>query len=234
VEIPRELVARITRGDDMAQFKCVCLSGVVVALALVGCAKTETAPAAEYPKNAPAPVENPPTQPAQAPAATTEIPLEPVPDQPAAQPRLTDAQIVKITDTVNTGEVEQAKLAKQRSKNAAVKKFASQMVSQHTTAKQQGATLSKQIKLEPEASPVSVELTSKGTKTLEELKAIDAESFDRTYMDGQVEQHQEVLSQLDNHLIPEATNPQLKAELQKTRTMVEAHLNHAKQIQGDL
>jgi putative membrane protein len=218
----------------MAQSKFPGLASFVVALALFGCGKAETPPAAEYPKQAPAPAENPPTQPAQVPAATNEAPLEAVPDQPAAQPRLTDAQIVKITDGVNAGEVEQAKLAKQRAKNPAVKKFASQMVTQHTTAKQQGATLAKQTKLTPQESAVSTELASKGAKTLEELKAADAASFDRVYMDSQVEQHQEVLGQLDTHLIPEATDPRLKAELQKTRTMVEAHLNSAKQIQDAL
>jgi putative membrane protein len=217
----------------MAQFKSIYLPGILAALTSFGCAKSESPPAAEYPKQATAPAENPPTQPEQAPSATQEMPVE-VPDQPAAQPRLTDAQIVKITDTVNTGEVEQAKLAKQRAKNPAVKQFASQMVTQHTSAKQQGLTLSKQIKLEPQQSAVSDELHSKGSSTLSELKAIDAASFDRTYMDSQVQQHQEVLDQLDNHLIPEATDSRLKAELQKARTMVEAHLNKAKQIQDDL
>ena len=218
----------------MAQSKLASLAGFLVAFAVSGCAKTETPPAAEYPKQAPAPAEDPPMQPAQAPAATNEIPLDAVPDQPAAQPRLSDAQIVKITDTVNKGEVEQGKLAKQRAKNPAVKKFASQMVSQHTTAKQQGATLSKQSQLEPQESAVSAELAGKATKTLNELKAADADSFDRMYIDSQVEQHKEVLDHLDSHLIPEATDPRLKAELQKTRTMVQAHLNDATQIQDDL
>jgi len=215
----------------MAQSKFAGLAGFIVAIAMVGCAKTETPPAAEYPRQAPA--ENPPTQPAQVPSATNEAPvIETIPDEPAVQPRLTDAQIVKITDTVNTGEIEQAKLAKQRAKSPAVKKFAAQMVTQHTTAQQQGLALAKQTKLEAEQSTVSEQLATNGSETLERLKAVDAASFDHTYMASQVEQHQAVLEQLDSHLIPEATNARLKAELQKTRTMVEAHLNHAKQVQG--
>jgi putative membrane protein len=218
----------------MAQSKLACVPGLLLALTLFGCAKTDTPPAAEYPKQTPAPAENPPTQPAQDPTASTEIPLEAVPDQPAAQPRLTDAQIVKITDIVNSGEVEQAKVAKQRAKNPAVKKFAAQMITQHSQAKEQGNKIAKQTKLEPQDSPVGDELASKGTKTLESLKAADADAFDRTYMESQVEQHQEVLDHLDNHLIPEATTPQLKADLQKARTMVERHLTSAKQIQSEL
>jgi putative membrane protein len=218
----------------MPQSKFTALAGFLVAFTLFGCAKSDTPPAAEYPKQAPAPAENPPMQPAQDPVATNEVPVEPVPDQPAAQPRLTDAQIIKIADTVNTGEVEQATLAKQRSKNTAVKKFASQMVTQHTTAKQQGLTLAKQTKLEAQESPLSEELASNGAKTLSELKDADAASFDRTYIDSQVAQHQEVLDQLDGHLIPEATDPRLKAALQKTRAMVEGHLKSARQIQDGL
>lgn len=218
----------------MHQSRSACLSGFLVALTFAGCAKSDSPPAAEYPKQAPAAAEAPQTPPAAAPSASTDIPLEATPTEPAAQARLTDAQIVKITDTVNTGEVEQAKLAKQRAKNPAVKKFAAQMITQHTNAKQQGLKLSKQTDLTPQESAVSAELASKGTKTLEALKAADAESFDREYIDSQVEQHQEVLDQLDSHLIPEATNPELKAGLQKDRAMVEMHLKDAKQIQDSL
>jgi len=218
----------------MAQLNLIGTGYLLVGLTLFGCAKTQTPPAAEYPKQASAPAESLPTQPVQAQSASSDVPIEAVPDQPVAQPRLTDAQIVKITDTVNMGEVEQANLAKQRAKNPAVKKFASQMITQHTTAKQQGLTLAKQTKLEAQPSTVSEDLTSKGSETLKALKAVDADSFDRTYMDTQVNQHQDVLEQLDSRLIPEATDSRLKAELQKTRAMVEAHLNSAKQIQGDL
>jgi putative membrane protein len=215
----------------MAQSK---LPGVLVALTLLGCAKADTPPAAEYPKQSPALAEEARTPPpTETPAVGDPLPLE-VPMEPAARARLTDTQIVKITDTVNGGEVEQAKVAKERAKNPAVKKFAAMMITQHTQAKEQGLKLSKQTKLEPLDSAVADDLASKGAKTLDALKAADAESFDRTYIESQVKQHQEVLDELDSHLIPEATTPKLKAELEKARVMVEGHLTKAKQIQSEL
>jgi putative membrane protein len=167
-----------------------------------------------------------------APLSPTPPPSEPAPEATAAP--LTDGQIAKITTLVNTGEVEQAQLAKTKSKNAAVKKFATTMITQHTQAKQKGTQLAKKAMLTPEESPAATELQTKATATLEQLKAADAATFDSAYISSQVTQHQEVLDMLDSQLIPAATNPELKTELEATRTMVQHHLTEAQSIQQGL
>lgn len=167
-----------------------------------------------------------------APLTPTPPPAEPAPETSAAP--LTDGQIAKITTLVNTGEVEQAQLAKTKSKNAAVKKYATMMITQHAQAKQKGAQLAKKAKLTPEESSAATELQGKATATLEQLKAADASTFDSAYISSQITQHQEVLDMLDTKLIPAATNPELKAELEKTKTMVQKHLTEAQSIQQGL
>ncbi len=154
-------------------------------------------------------------------------------DEPVAE-SLRDAQIVKITDLVNTAEVEQAKLAKTKAQNPAVRKFATNMISQHTKAKQKGMQLTKASGLAQEESTEAGELEAKGTQTLESLKTVDKSSFDNAYMSAQVQQHQEVLDMLSTRLIPSATDPKLKAELEDTRTMVQRHLTEAQQIHQSL
>jgi len=47
---------------------------------------------------------------------------------------LNDQQIAKITDSVNSAEIEQAKLAQQKSKNQQVRQFASMMIQHHGQA----------------------------------------------------------------------------------------------------
>jgi predicted outer membrane protein len=69
---------------------------------------------------------------------------------------------------------------------------------------------------------------------LEGLKQADATSFDSLYISAQVQQHQEVLDMLNGQLIPAATNPELKAQLEKAHTMVQKHLTDAKDIQQSL
>lgn len=213
--------------------------GICSVWTALGCAAKQPPPA-EVPRPvvseaSPAPAD--PAQPIE--KATLQDPAAPPPSpaEPTREPSpaltggvLNDAQIAKITEVVNSGEVEQAQLARQRSKNAKIKTFASHMVKEHTRAKQQGAQLAKQSSLLPEQSAVSQELTTEGTRTLDALKSADAATFDQQYIDAQVTQHQNVLNMLDNQLIPQATDAKLKAELQSARKMVEAHLNDAKKL----
>jgi putative membrane protein len=147
---------------------------------------------------------------------------------------LTDGEIAKITEVVNSGEIKQAQLAKTKASSPKVKQFATHMISAHSKAKQDGAKLIKQEKLVPEESSVATEIENGATQTLEALKSGDKASFDRRYIDAQVEQHQKVLDMLDKQLIPSAKAPELKAELEKSRGMVEKHLEEAKELQGSL
>jgi putative membrane protein len=170
---------------------------------------------------------SPAAPPAESPATTGPAAM-PAPVTPAVS--LTNDQIAKITDTVDTGEIEQAKIAKNKAKDPRVKKFAAHMIDQHTQAKQKSAQLAKNANLVPADSSIASELQTKGTQQLEALKAADATTFDNTYMTGQVQQHQEVLNLLSNQLIPGATNADLKAHLTEAHTMVQSHLDQAREI----
>jgi putative membrane protein len=171
-------------------------------------------------------------EPSPPPAMPMEAP-PPVEAAPAPAP-LSDAQITSILAAVDTGEIEQAKVAQKKSKNAGVKKFAQHMIQQHTKSKQKGTQLAKKAKITPEESPVATELTSKATAQLESLKNADAASIDALYISGQAAQHQEVLDLINAQLIPSATDNDLKSFLAEARTMVEAHVAQANELQGTL
>jgi putative membrane protein len=211
------------------------LAAVVISSLLLGaaCAKQGSTPASET---------------AAAPATTTIVvaepappaPVEPIaeappppPEAPAPAP-LTDAQIAKILAAVDTAEIDQAKIAQKKSKNAGVKKFAAHLIQAHTKAKQKGTTLTKKAKLTPEDSDVSTELTGKTSATLESLKTADAASFDALYVSAQATQHEEVLNLVDSRLLPSVTHEDLKGFLGETRTMVESHVTEAKTLQQEL
>lgn len=158
-------------------------------------------------------------------------PAEPPPPAPAT---LTDAQIIKVLETVDNGEIEQAKVAQKKSKNPQIKKFAAHMIQAHTKAKTKGAAWAKKSKLTPEESPVSTDLTSKGTQQLEALNAADPALFDATYIAAQATQHDEVLTLINAQLEPNSQSPELKTSLGETRTMVQTHLDEAKALQEKL
>jgi putative membrane protein len=146
------------------------------------------------------------------------------------QTKLSDGQIANIVTTVDTAEIEQAQVALNKATDPGVRAFATQMVQEHTASKQAGAQLASQSGLTAADSPKSVELKAKGDKMLATLNETDAANFDATYVEGQIEQHAEVLKMLEEQLIPAVTLPALREQLTTARGMVQHHLNQAQQL----
>lgn len=158
----------------------------------------------------------------------------PVTGAPAPKPILTEGQIAMITDLANTAEIEQGKLAQTKAKAASVKKFAAMMVKHHTEAKNEQAKLVKELSLTPTQSQDATALKSDADKMLGSLRGASGASFDQTYIDGQVAEHQKVLTTLDQQLIPSAQTEKVVSSLKKLRETVVAHLEEAKAIQAEL
>jgi putative membrane protein len=206
------------------------LIAVAVSSLLFGACAKQTPPPEAAPSMPPAQT----TVIAEAPPPPPEPVAPPVEEPPPPPAPLTDAQIAKVLDTVDNGEIAQAKLAQKKSKNPKVKKFAAHMIQAHTKSNTKAKAWVKKAKLTPEETPVSQELTAKGQQNLATLESADAAGFDAAYIAAQAQQHQEVLSLIDSRLAPGATDDQLKAFLTETRTMVESHATEAKEIEGSL
>ena len=143
---------------------------------------------------------------------------------------LNDQQIVKITDDVHASEIEQARLAQQKTENPQVRQFAAMMINQHDQARQQESALS----LGSEESPLSRKLQAKSETTLEELRTKQGANFDRAYLRAQIEGHQEVLDTIRNELRPNAQSAELQVYLQQLEPKVAQHLDHARQAERGL
>lgn len=234
----------------MANLRNVALLAAAGALALGGCSEdkgTETAEASTTEGGEQATTTNsveewraeeelPEEERVEDPGVVAEPSMADPSMQEAAKSEMTlsDGEIAKITDVVNQGEIEQGQLARNKSKNADVKKFAAHMISEHTKAKQNGAKLVKQQQLVTQDNSVATELSNGATEMLESLRTAQGPEFDRLYVKSQVDQHQKVLDMLDKQLIPSADSPELKSELEKAREMVEDHLKQARELQQDL
>jgi putative membrane protein len=155
------------------------------------------------------------------------------PDQ-AGNMALNDNEIAAIVAAANTGEVEQAKLAQTKAKEARVKKFAAHMISEHTDAGQKETQVMTKAGLKSEENPVSSQLTSDSTKLVESLRTQNGMEFDRMYIDAQVKQHQQLLDMIDHKFMANVKSPDLKGFLQTLRSKVETHLKEAREIQKSL
>lgn len=153
---------------------------------------------------------------------------------PPAPAPLTDEQILMVSDLANTSEVDQARVAQGKAKDAKVRKFAAMMVTHHSEAKQKQKKLVGKLKLTPAESPLATELTTDSSTMLATLKSTPAPDFDTAYIDAQVQGHTKVLDALTTRLIPSAQNAELKALLEELRPRIEAHLQEAKDLQQAL
>lgn len=124
----------------------------------------------------------------------------------------------------NIAEIETGKLAQSKSQNDEVKKFAQQMIDDHTKA---------QAELQKVAESKGVQLPSepdkKHQRMAKKLQGMSGEEFDRMYMkQGGVNDHQKTLKLLQK-AEKDAKDPDLKALAAKMTPTVEQHLQMAKQ-----
>lgn len=148
--------------------------------------------------------------------------------------QLSDAQVIKVVSTANQGEIAAAQVALPAAHVAAVASFAQMMVTDHSMANQQTLALVSTKHIPPERSDVSDKLEDEAAALLVKLSSTPSASFDATYMQSQVQMHQEVLNLIDHQLLPSASDADLKALLNTTRATVEAHLTQAQTISAGL
>lgn len=165
---------------------------------------------------------------------TEETSTPPPASEPAPTATLSDANIAAIVVAANTIDIKNGELARTKTRNDAVKKFADQMVTDHTSVNKQAVDLVTRLGVTPEENETSLGLVASTDATRAQLSARTGTDFDKAYVDNEVAYHQAVLDMLDNTLIPGAANAELKTLLQNTRPAFVAHLDHAKMIQADL
>lgn len=145
-----------------------------------------------------------------------------------------DPQIAGIVVTANTIDINAGKLAKSRTKNKEVSKFAQLMITDHTAVNKQAGALAKKLGVKPADSPTSQSLKAGAAENVKNLKGLKGAAFDKAYVDHEVAYHQAVLDAIDQVLIPSAQNAELKDLIVKVRPAIAAHLDHAKMVQADL
>src|SRR4051812_38011728 len=74
----------------------------------------------------------------------------------------TDPQIAAIVVTANTVDIDAGKLAKSKTKDAEVKKFAQQMVTDHAAVNKNAVDLATKLKVKPEENDTSKSLKKGG------------------------------------------------------------------------
>ncbi len=104
------------------------------------------------------------------------------------------------------------------------------MVGEHTDVNKQATDLATKLKMTPEETTISRALRSDAKRNLDRLKKLTGKDFDKLYVSDEVAFHKQVIDTVDNKLLPNARNEELKALLIKVRPALVSHLDHAEKL----
>ncbi len=148
-------------------------------------------------------------------------------------PKLSDPEIASVAVVANQIDVDYARIAKIKSKNADVLKFAQTMSEDHTAVIKQAVALVTKLGVTPKDNAVSQKLLSDAQKTRKQLSSKSGKAFDKAYIDNEVAYHKAVINAVENLLIPQSQNAELKKLLQDVVPTLKAHLAHAEMVQKE-
>ncbi|HXR82746.1 MAG TPA: DUF4142 domain-containing protein [Hanamia sp.] len=158
--------------------------------------------------------------------------VSPVNAQKAAN--LTDPEIASIAVTANQIDIDYAKIAESKTKNEDVLKFAQTMAKDHQSVIDQAVALVTKLGVTPKDNATSKSLKAGEVKTKKLLQSKSGKAFDKAYIDNEVAYHKAVIKEVQNALIPDAQNAELKSLLQSVLPVLQQHLSHAEMVQKQL
>jgi len=135
----------------------------------------------------------------------------------------------------NQEEIDLGKIADDRTQNTDVKKFANEMVSDHTQADQKLTDLAKRMNIDinmAPTDPVQKALSSSTDECKKSLRSQSGAQFDVSYAAPQVDKHVFTLKLVEE--AEKTASGDVKKLLEETRPTVESHLEHARTLLREL
>jgi putative membrane protein len=148
--------------------------------------------------------------------------------------KLEDGQIADVVLTASSIAADAARLARSRSLNEAVKRYADEMIGEHENVNDAAARLASKLNVLPQDNPISKSLKMDAAADLAKLRLLSGKAFDEAYIRQKIVLYQHVLDAIDNQLMPNAASMELKTLLYSLFAPFSQHLEHAQQIQEAL
>ena len=152
-------------------------------------------------------------------------------NEAAAATKLTDPEIASVAVTADQIDIDYAAIAKEKSKNADVLQFAATMAKDHQSVNDQAVALATKLGVTPQDNSLTQSLLTGAASTKTMLNSKSGADFDKAYIDNEVAYHKAAIDVVENTLIPNATNEELKGLLQTALPIFKQHLAHAEMVQ---
>jgi len=150
---------------------------------------------------------------------------------PRAGPPVTvAADFVKIAAISDMYEISAAKIAEKQSRNAAVKAFAARMIHDHSATT---AAVRKILASGTVNATAPADMDGKHESLIGDLNQATPNAFDKTYMDQQVQAHNEAEGVFKSYA-SQGDNDALKQFAKDTAPKIQSHLDMAQRIDGGL
>ena len=147
---------------------------------------------------------------------------------------LNDAQIAHIAHTAGQHDVDAARQALEKSRNAEVRAFAETMIRDHQAVNEQALALLQRLGVTPQEHTTSATLSEQAAGERHRLGGLDGAAFDRAYAEREAAYHAAVNDALRTTLIPSAHNGELKSLLEAGLALFSAHQQHAESLARQL
>ncbi len=142
----------------------------------------------------------------------------------------TDPEIAHIAYTAGKLDIDAARLALDKTRNAEVRTFAEAMVRDHQAVNDKALALVGKLKVTPADNATSKALAAQAQATLDKLGKLQGAAFDRAYASNEAAYHGAVNTALKDMLIPSADNAELKSLLETGLTLFREHQLHAEHL----
>jgi len=137
-------------------------------------------------------------------------------------------------NVANTMEIQLSRIASKQATTPAVKRVATQLVTDHSKNRQEVAALAKKLNVSLTPATGGSVSASDSAAMPAELQGKTGTEFDRAFVQHQIQLHQSNIQKIQNQMLPAVQEPQLKTYLQKTVKAMQGHLATLEQTEQQI
>jgi putative membrane protein len=154
---------------------------------------------------------------------------------PAAPGAMTAPNALAMIGLSNAAEIGTSKIAQEKATSAEVRDFAKMMVEHHEAMQKEADELATKANLVPAPPAQAEQKRAAGDQMVQQLNSTaKGAEFDRAYVEGQVQAHQQTLTELQQLQTQVTDNADVKALIDKAIPKVQEHLDRAQKLQAGL
>jgi putative membrane protein len=168
---------------------------------------------------------------------TTDTTARPSTDSASASPgaeAATPAAILSQLYAANTAEIQVSKLAARKAASPAVKRVAAKLAADHAKNREEERALAQKLNITLTPAAGAETSAADSTALPSDIQGKTGRDFDKAFVEHEIKDHEDNIQKIQTQLLPAASNPEVKAYLQKTLTAMQGHLASLKQVQQQL